>query len=285
MTATNGFGDIQLTDIVINGGPMSLDVTAAVNDVIVERNIAAASTITLQLSDPFRSILRSGVFAFADTLEVDGLSFTLAEFTKTGDQLQIIFEASGVYALRQITGVQNQTNTDDITGFAEQLVMAVPGLGFVGEPTPLSTPIQVGRGTSSNTTEDSWTCLVRIASTAGWRVFESMNVIYFGSDDFFFSFPSSSTLQEWTETIQNIDFDYDIGQPFGNVTVTGMSNLWDYPPASVVTLAGMGIANGNWLVNDMQRDFYSPQMTLTLQQPISPAVLLNPDEDETGLES
>lgn len=288
-SATNGFGNIALSDITINGQGMSVDVTEAISDVIVERNIAAASTVTLQMTDPSRKILRSGIFQYNDVLQLDGLLFTLVEVTKTGDQLQCIFEANGVALLRNQTGATATTNTVDITGFAEQLVMAIPGLGFVGEPTPLSTQIAVGRGTATNPAEDSWTCLVRIAATAGWRVFESANVIYFGGDDFWFSFPSVATLQEPIapappqQLIQNIDFDYDTGQPFGNITVTGIANLWQYPPASVVTLANMGPANGNWLVADMQRDLFSPQMTLTLQVPVLPAEYLNPNANSTGI--
>lgn len=284
-SATNGFGNIELGDIVINGNNMSENVTAAIQDILIERNIAAASTATLQLADAQRTILRAQPYGFGNTLELDGLSFSLAEYTKTGDQTQIVFESTGVASLRLKTGVTATTNTVDITGFAEMLVRQVPGLNFVGEPTPLSAPIQVGRGTSSNTDEDSWTCLARIASTAGWRCFESMNTIYFGSDDFWFSFPSLGTLREFTIPVQNIDFDTDIGLPFGNVTVTGIANLWQYPPAGVVTLADMGIANGNYLVNDMQRDLYSPQMTCVLQVPVTPALLLNPPTNQTGLAS
>lgn len=282
-SATAGFGNIELGDIVINGGPLSIDVTTAIQDVLIERNIAAASTVTLQITDPFRTILNSGIFQFGDVLYLDGLTFTLVEQTKTGDQEQLIFEDQSVAALRAQTGTQATSNTVDITGFAEQLVLQVPGLKFVGEPTPLSTPIQVGRGTSSNPDEDSWTCLVRIASTAGWRVWGDMGTIYFGSDPFWFSFPSQGTVQEFTQGVQNIDFQYDTGQPFGNLTVTGICNLWDFAPGSVVSVVQMGPASGNWLVNDIQRDLYSPQMTATLQVPQTPDQLINPNANSTGL--
>jgi hypothetical protein len=45
----------------------------------------------------------------------------------------------------------------------------------------------------------------------------------------------------------------------------------------------MGPADGVWLVNDMQRDFYSPQMTLTLQQALSPDQFLNPSQADLGI--
>lgn len=282
-TATQGFGTLTLGDITINGGPLDSNIAAAVTDVIVERNIASASTVTIQVSDPTRYILRSQLLNYTDVLELDGLLFALVEITKTGDQIQFIFEAYGVFLLRQEKGTTASSTTSNITAFAEQLVSAIPGLGFIGENDKLATAIAVGRGTTANPYEDSWTCLVRIAATAGWRLFESNNVIHFGSDPFWAGFPSVAVLQEFTPGIQNIDFDYDIGQPFGNLTVTGVSALWDYPPGSVVTTAGMGPANGVWLVNDMQRDFYSPQMTLTLQQALTPDQFLNPSQADLGI--
>ena len=284
-TATQGFGNLTIGDITINAGPLDPNFASAVTDVIIERNIASASTVTIQIADPLRTILRSEIYTYTDILEMDGLLFALVQITKTGDQVQYIFEAYGVFLLRQQTGSIASATTTNITGFAEQLVRAVPGLGFIGQVdrTAGAPSIAVGRGTTTNPNEDSWTALVRVAATAGWRVFESNNVIHFGSDPFWMTFPSVATLQEFTTNIYNIDFDYDIGQPFGNITVTGVANLLDYPPGSVVTLLGMGPASGLWLVNDMQRDFFSPEMTLTLQSPISVALFLNPSQADLGI--
>ena len=287
-TATQGFGNLTIGDITINAGPLDPNFASAVTDVIVERNIASASTVTIQIADPLRTILRSEIYTYTDILEMDGLLFALVEITKTGDQIQYIFEAYGVFLLRQQTGSIASATTTNITGFAEQLVRAIPGLGFIGQVDRLAgaPAIAVGRGTTTNPNEDSWTALMRVAATAGWRVFESNNVIHFGSDPFWMTFPSVATLQEFTTNTFNIDFDYDIGQPFGNVTVTGVANLLDYPPGSVVTLVGMGPASafgGLWLVNDMQRDFFSPEMTMTLQSPISVELFLNPSQADLGI--
>src|ERR1035437_6830159 len=287
-TPTQGFGNLTIGDITINAGPLDPNFAAAVTNIIVERNIASSSTVTIQIADPLRQILRSEIYTYNDILEMDGLLFALVQITKTGDQLQYIFEAYGVFLLRQQKGSIATATTTNITGFAEQLVRAIPGLGFIGQVDRLAgaPAVAVGRGTTTNKDEDSWTALVRVAATAGWRVFESNNVIHFGSDPFWMTFPSVATLQEFTTNIYNIDFDYDIGQPFGNVTVTGVANLLDYPPGSVVTLLGMGPAStfgGLWLVNDMQRDFFSPEMTLTLQSPISVELFLNPSQNDLGI--
>jgi hypothetical protein len=272
-----GFGAVAVGDIIFNGAGLTADVSNAVTDIIVERSIANASTVTLQLDDPLRQILRSGIFNQGDSLVLDGLPFTLVSFAKASDQLQLTFEATGVYLLRQRTGLTNYNSQTDVTGFAKQLVNEVSGLGFVGYTTALTqeNAISIGRGTSSDPTEDSWTCLVRIATTIGWRVWESANTVYFGPDPYWLThFGTQGVLQEFTDQVQNMDWDYDVGLPFGNLTVTAMTNLWVYNPGTPVTVAQMGVATGIWLVNDMQRDLFNPQATITLMVPMTPPELI-----------
>jgi hypothetical protein len=273
---TPGFGDVTVSDIIINGAGISTDVTIAVTDVIVETSIANASTVTVELTDPTRWIIRSGIFNQGDSLELDGLNFTLVAFTKASDQLELVFESTAVYNLRQEIGVLNGGGTN-LFGFAQQLVSAVPGLSLVGENDPLANAeaISITRGTSDDPDEDSWTCLVRLAATAGWRVWEYNNTIYFGSDPFWLTyFASYATLQEFTPQVMNIDFSYDWGQPFGNATVTAMTDYLSFPVGSPVTVTGLGPANGVWIINDMQRDLYNPEATVTLMIPMTPAELI-----------
>ena len=87
-TAAQGFGNLQLGDITINGGPLDAIIAASITDIIVERNIASASTVTLQIADPLRVILRGQILQYQDILELNNLLFALVEITKTGDQLQ-----------------------------------------------------------------------------------------------------------------------------------------------------------------------------------------------------
>lgn len=303
-TLVDGFGPVNPGDltIAVNGNSLQPFVeTGALNDVLVERTISGASTITLQLTDPFRKILNSGIFSFGDTLELDGLNFTLVQFNKSADQLQLVFEATGVAQLRLQTGNTATTTTSDVTSFARSLVNAIPGLGFVGDPTPVNPAIAVGRGTSDDPTddpEDSWTCLQRLATTAGLRCWESANVIYFGSDPYWESFGVKGTLQEWTAGVQNMDFDFDVGKPYGDITVTAMTELWAYNPGDIVHTAKLGPASGLtnpdpsvgsvpnlWLVSDMQRDFYSPQATITLTVPMPPYDLINVGGGAAALEN
>ena len=273
---TPGFGDVTVSDIIINGAGISTDVTIAVTDVIVETSIANASTVTVELTDPTRAIIRSGIFNQGDTLELDGLNFTLVAFTKASDQLELVFESTAVYNLRQEIGTLSGGGTN-LFGFAQQLVSAVPGLSLVGQNDPLANAeaISITRGTSDDPDEDSWTCLVRLAATAGWRVWEYNNTIYFGSDPFWLTyFASYATLQEFTPQVMNIDGSFDYGQPFGNATVTAMTDYVSFPVGSPVTITNLGPFNGVWIINDMQRDLYNPEATVTLMIPMTPAELI-----------
>ncbi len=275
-TWADGFGPIGPGDLTLNGAPWgSVSDQSAIVDALLERSIAGASTITITLTDPFREILNSGVFSFGVTTTLDGLNFTLVQFAKASDQLQLTFEAWSVFALRQQVGVTATTTTVDIAAFAQSLVSAVPGVGFVGDFGEVATTaIACGRGTS-DPLEDSWTCLQRIASTAGWRCFESNDVIYFGTDQFFLGLQApGGPIQEFTVPYMNADFDYDVGKPYGNMTVTAATELWAYPPGTPVQVDNVGPASGVWLVYDMQRDMYNPQATITLYVPMTPLALI-----------
>ena len=270
---------LQVADITLNGGPLSMDVSSAIVDCIVERTISGASTVTPQLSDPSepRKILNSGLFSYGDTLTINGLNFTMVQYNKTGDQLQLTFEAQAVSQLRGLNNSNStaliSTTTTDITGFAQQVCLQA-GVQLFAEPNPISSAIAVARGTSADPEEDSWTCLSRIAATAGWRVWENENVIYFGSDPYWMTFPNQAVWSEFTQTTPNIDFDADVGMPLGNCTVTAQLGMFDTPPGALVYLDSMGPATGYWLVYDIQRDMYNPQATITLSVPLTPEQLI-----------
>lgn len=299
--AAKGFGQLSAADVLIGTIPLGQlvavtnnspnppgvvhNVTDAVTDVIVERTIDGASTVVVQLFDPYRSLLRSGMFDFGLALTLDGLNFALVAFAKTGDQLQLTFEAAAAYNLRQQKGPKAYGSSTNLDGFVQMLVSAVPGVKLVCQPGPVSfttgsgatasttttTVAPIARGTTSLPDEDSWTCINRLANSAGWRAFECEGTIYIGSDAWLLTnMPPGGTLREFTTTVQIIDGTYDVGMPLGQLTVTAMTVLWPYKPGTPVIVAEMGRFSGTWLVYSMQRDFFKPQASITLQIPMAP---------------
>ena len=268
---TQGFGQIDVSDFVINGTNATVALGDSVMNALIKRTVSGASNVTINVTDPYRTVLQSGIFVYGSNMTVDGLEFTAVQMTKASDTIQMIFEAKYVAALRQQKGLQVTSQSVDLPGFVATLVAQVPGLGFISEQTPLASAVSIGRGTTNDPNEDSWTCIQRVATSAGWRCFEVNGTIFLGSDQFFLQVASQGTLIEKTQFIQNIDFDIDIGKPAGNATVTGITQNWGYPPGAVVWMSGMGPGDGQpWLVQDCQRDLFHPQMTATLYVPMTP---------------
>ena len=276
---TPGFGTLSVPDFQINGKGMTLDVTAAIHDITLESTIGGASTVTMVLKDPTRQILRSQVITFTDTMTVNGLSFTCVEFTKSGDTLTIIFEATGVNMLRRQIGVTASTTTTNITTFVASLVAEVPSLKFVGQPTPTIFPIATARGSSDDPEEDSWTCMQRLAGTAGWRCWEYNTTVYFGSDLYWAKSAASATFAEFQPNTTsgaclNIDFDWDYGQSMAPITATVLLGTITYTVGEVINVATMGPADGIYIVYSMTRDLFNKTATVSLQWPLTPAQVL-----------
>lgn len=69
----------------------------------IERTMQGASTLTINLDDSDRALLRSGVFDQQIDLQLDGLWWRLVKVSKQGDALALVFEDRGVSLLRKIT--------------------------------------------------------------------------------------------------------------------------------------------------------------------------------------
>lgn len=283
MTATPLFGYLSKEDMLLSGSKMPGLIADAITDAQIMRGMQNASTITLQLADPYRYILRSNVLGDYELLTADGLNFVMVEIAKASDQLSVTFEAQAVNKLRHHSGALVYKSTTDLGGFA-QLLCSQAGVPCVSDPSPLlvATPIARGSGSAVSTIgtgftkasqEDSWTCLTRLATTTGWRCFESAGTIYMGPDPWLMSRAVNvGTIQEFTDAVQDIDVDWDIGKPVGQASVTAMTGTWQFGPADVVNTEGMGkLLDRPWLVFACQRDLFNPQASITLQVPMTAA--------------
>ena len=243
----------------------------------------------------FRSKIGQGV-----TIVIDGLEFSLVQFVKASDYLQLTFEATSVYRLRNQRGQTKSETSFRVTPFMQRLATAPSGIKFfganyaqyvtrlTGETKTSRINQQLVRGLENDRYEDSWTAMSRTASTIGWRLWESGGTIYFGPDEYWIGSLTGKpminshlnletpTLKEFGRTIQLIDFDWDVGKPFGQANVTCTLDNFDYEIGQAVKLEGMGPANGLWLVAGMQRDLFLPQATLSLQVPMPLKMLVEP---------
>ena len=158
------------------------------------------------------------------------------------------------------------------------------------------TKIGLFQGTTSDPVESAWTAVSRVASGVGWRLWEDENVFYFGPDEYWLGLFTKDangnavppvnklknknaeikTIHEFSDTVQLIDYDWDIGKPFAQATVTCMLDDWQFSIGEVVKVENLGPGSGYWMVSGMQRDLYNPQATLTLQVPMPFESVYNP---------
>jgi hypothetical protein len=73
-----------------------------------------------------------------------------------------------------------------------------------------------------------------------------------------------------------VDFDWDVEKPYAQATVTCMLDGWTYDVGEIVRTKNLGLADGYWMVYDMQRDLYNSQATMTLQVPMPFASVYDP---------
>jgi len=293
--AAPGMGPLSISNLTFNNGKkLNVDFHNSITNVLIQRTIKGASTLTIQVSDPFRHILNSGVVKQGVLVEIpDGfgnyLQFAFVQAAKASDQLQLVFESRHVYDLRNVRGVlKNASSFTDAGAFVKSICNEhkIPFVGPVNNPNVHPTAYSLGSGTSYNPEEDAWTSFQRVAGTLGWRCWESGGVIFFGPDEYWFSdkHPPANAyyrhnepiLKEFGTEIQLMDYDWDVGGPFGDLSITCMANFWRYNPGEIIQVTGLGPANGRWMVSGMQRDFFNPQGTVTCTIPMPAAIVLTP---------
>ena len=302
--AAPGFGPLTIANLTSNGNPLSVDFQDAITNVLVTRQIKGASTVAITLADPKRTFINSpNLISQGTCIEIpDGfgnyLQFALVQFSKSGDTITLTFESRTVYDLRQVRNIIPGSDVTDAGQFVHDICAAhnIPFVGPIHDPSIQPTVFAVSSGSTANPDEDSWVSFQRIASTLGWRCWESAGTIFFGPDEYWYNQLTVAAaamsgvqprvnsyynhampfIKEFTDEIQNVDFDWDVGTWFGDMNITCMSAFWKYNPGEIVYIENMGPATGGWLVSQMQRDFFNPKGTVILTQPMPAAQTITP---------
>lgn len=131
-------------------------------------------------------------------------------------------------------------------------------------------PYEFHRGGPGQKGEDSWQCLLRLASEVNWLCFAVGYTIYFlPAVDLYRSRPIA-TIDEGTPGVERINFQYDIGKNVTTATVEVHAQRWQVDPGAVIIIQNMGPANGRWLVSEITRSLFDTQATITLVKPTAP---------------
>jgi len=120
--------------------------------------------------------------------------------------------------------------------------------------------------------ENSWDCIQRLASEVSWYAFVRDNQLWYVSGDFLLAQPAGMTVERGEHGVDWIEPDIELGARDGvaTVTVTGRASLWTMLPGQCVKLAGVGPANGKWVVDAVELDILdrSDEITVTLEKPL-----------------
>jgi hypothetical protein len=138
-------GRLVLDAVAKTGGLAIPDerIDRMVVDGSLSRTMEGASTLTLQLHDPLRALLRSGVCSTQCDMELDGVWWRSVQVTKQGDGVTMTFEDRAVSLLRLYSSPR-KASRDSMTRaeFAQSLVREVKPFGGIRFVSPQLATVQ-----------------------------------------------------------------------------------------------------------------------------------------------
>ena len=292
-----GTSALDLNSLVLNGQAAKIahaDIWAAVNSVSMKETITGASTLTVQVSDPTRTLLTSGLLNSAATCVLDGAGFELAKVTKSLSTLTLTFEDISVAALRQKTGALTVApGTMSRAAFCTRMIHELPWVKVTAAPGAVAQEtLSRGSGSSVGVSadqltpsqqksdkEDSWTACGRVMGEIGWRAWCYRGTVYLTPDSYLLSTGTPYDLTEKTPGVENIDLDWNVNKPAATSTITARTGWLDMIPGSVVNLSGLGPGDGQWLVETITR---KPETTLVAVTIVRPQPTLAEPTDTSG---
>jgi cell wall-associated NlpC family hydrolase len=153
--------------------------------------------------------------------------------------------------------------------FAQRLVSEEKWLKFhTGGSAPVTKTELVRGDPSSTDKEDSWAALGRIAGDRGWRRFVTgANDVWYIPDAYILARPTAYTVEPGKDGVDDVDFDYDVGKPVAQLTITARAGLWKTPIAVPIQVQGCGVADGKWILTALEQSLFSTSVSITAQKP------------------
>ena len=302
-----GLAPTSIDHLLINGtAGWAEDVGDALTDLSIVFDIDGTSHVVAQVEDPHRTLLRSQMALQRSVMSIDGVNFVMAEIAKSGPQITMTFEHVVCSRLKDHTEtVSVWANTISRTDFCAKLAayegfikVVTPGGGSpgnsltrlsVGNVDPTSGgAIPLNYSTTFQQRETFWDAMGTILSTIGWRRFPlGTNQLVLASDQWLYHQSPIAVLDEASDGVDTINFDYDIRKPLGSLTINCRAAAWAFPVGSVIQIGSdMGIVGvqsdvqqrvssdvlpaiaGHWLVTNITRSLLSANATITLDTPL-----------------
>lgn len=267
---------LNLSELRLNGqdaGKHYADLTGALTDCTVRQTVTGASTVTVTLADAKRSLVTSAALTSQSRIVLDNAGYTLVSVSKSGARVTLTFEDDAVAELRTHKGTRKAApGTTTRAGFVTTLIREVPDLRVVVAPGEPRNRVELARGSGSTAVgeskEDTWAAAGRIMGEVAWRVFCYRGVITIAPDEWLIAHNGTPyVLSPDSKGVHDIDFQWDTGKPAATATITADAGFHDLAPGSPITLQKMGIADGSWLVETIERSTYSKQVTVSAIRP------------------
>jgi Peptidase family M23 len=272
--------DVVIDSLEIDGEGAKTELIESITDATLRRSIDEVPTMTIEVRDPKRSLLRSGTFSKRITTQLDNHSFELVQVRKSGSGLSLTFEDLAAAELRRHdTPLKVEAGAMTRIQFARRLLQETPWIPLVVNPIVKAevANVELARGTVSaenqkEDKEDTWTCLKRVFAELNWRCYidyDGNNVagVNVGPDSAYLDRGTVMTLREAQDGVDDIDFDWDAGKPVATARLTIRAHRWQAPPGTPVTLEDVGPANGKWLVTSIDRSLFSTTADVELKVP------------------
>jgi hypothetical protein len=118
--------------------------------------------------------------------------------------------------------------------------------------------------------EDTWACSGRLADEVQWKRFVIAGTFCYLEEPELMNQNVFLEIDRDTVGIDNVDFDIDDGKDVQQLTITAWANHWAAPPGTKVELQDHGIADDEYIIDDIQASFFSDQITVTASRPLRP---------------
>ena len=142
--------------------------------------------------------------------------------------------------------------------------LGVLGAGAAATVT-VTQPYQFARGA----TEDSWTCMRRLADEVQWYLFVVNGAVHYYSPGYLMATSVGMLVKRGADGIDQVTTDYMTSPKHDDtITVTCRAHVWDAEPGVVAQVDGYGPVDGRWLTSDIVRQsMASATTTVTLARP------------------
>ncbi|WP_336251009.1 C40 family peptidase [Stomatohabitans albus] len=243
----------------------------------LDRTIEGADTLTVQVHDPHRTAITGGIASKARLVPIGDQVFSLDGARKSGSQLTLtlpVAEAVTMMHHKLTSPIGQQAGA----GTRAQFINHLAGLAEVKAVLPPGGEI-IKKAITTKPDESLWEASGRVAAEVGWRRFIAGSVLVAGPDKWLLERVPALEWREHRGGVDTIDFDLVAGEQAAKASVACDLSLWGVSPGQPVKLAGVGPADGLWLVESVARPLGSTQARVQLvrAQPALP----EPDNEPT----